>query len=316
MDSTSEQKTQEQQQQKTTQKRKHVTLTISNKLKVIEKIERGVSGRLIAEMFGISRQTVSDIKKHTPIIKAYAAEFDGANNTKNTSISKRMKFRRTKDDRLESALYAWYIRQRRNDVDVQISDLKTAAEELKQQLGITTVVCNATWLARFRYRNNIQDSDIGIIREEDPQSEGSFSLNDKEEDPKRRDEKEDSEINEASAMVPFDFIIKEEEETEDVEEWDYIPSESNEQEQEESTTTTTTTTTTMNMAIPKENSVLKAAREGIDAVINYIGHTSNRELWTHYERLRVVRELIIEDQKKMHGNSLEGVEAQFNFPNT
>jgi hypothetical protein len=44
-------------------KREHVTLTVINKLKVMEQLENGVPAKYNAEEFDTGQQTVSDIKK-------------------------------------------------------------------------------------------------------------------------------------------------------------------------------------------------------------------------------------------------------------
>jgi len=46
---------------------------------------------------------------------------------------------------------------------------------------------------------------------------------------------------------------------------------------------------------PQEE-LLCAARDGIDAVINYVGSSTNQKLQPYYKHLRTVREILIKEQ--------------------
>jgi hypothetical protein len=52
---------------------------------------------------------------------------------------------------------------------------------------------------------------------------------------------------------------------------------------------------------PQESTIrkkpLSSARNGINAVINYVGSSTNPELQAYYEHLRTVREILIKEQK-------------------
>lgn len=134
-------------------KRKHVTLTIINKLKVIEQLENGVSGKKIAQEFGISQQTVSDIKKQKESIKTFALKFDVGNNK--SSVSNRQTLKKPKEVLLEEAVLKWYSQQRSSGVDVRGDELRAAAEEFAKHLKIYNFTCSSGWLWRFRQRHNI-----------------------------------------------------------------------------------------------------------------------------------------------------------------
>lgn len=53
-------------------KRKRVVLSIQDKLKVIEMLDKSVSFAIIMERFGIGKSTVSDIKKNKAKIIAFS----------------------------------------------------------------------------------------------------------------------------------------------------------------------------------------------------------------------------------------------------
>jgi hypothetical protein len=57
-------------------KRKHVVLSIADKLKIIEKIAFGVTIGLLAADHGIGVTTVKDIKKNKESMRKFAMKFD------------------------------------------------------------------------------------------------------------------------------------------------------------------------------------------------------------------------------------------------
>ena len=48
---------------KQAEKRKRVNLSVTQKLELIEKIEKGASVAIVCEQYGVKKQTVSDIRK-------------------------------------------------------------------------------------------------------------------------------------------------------------------------------------------------------------------------------------------------------------
>lgn len=49
-------------------KRKHKTLSIQQKSEIIERLNRGESGKVLAAEYGVGRSTICDIKKKKPKI--------------------------------------------------------------------------------------------------------------------------------------------------------------------------------------------------------------------------------------------------------
>lgn len=46
-------------------KRKHITLPLGQKAEILDKLRRGVSGKKLAQEYGIGTSTISDIKKNS-----------------------------------------------------------------------------------------------------------------------------------------------------------------------------------------------------------------------------------------------------------
>lgn len=57
-------------------KRKRVALSIAEKLKILEELDRGVSGASLARQYNVGTSTISDIKKQRQTIKDYASKLD------------------------------------------------------------------------------------------------------------------------------------------------------------------------------------------------------------------------------------------------
>ena len=55
-------------------KRKHMQLSIKQKLEIIEKLEKGVKPAMISAEYGIAKQTISDIRKSKEKLVKYASE--------------------------------------------------------------------------------------------------------------------------------------------------------------------------------------------------------------------------------------------------
>lgn len=58
------------------QKRKRKTLSLHDKLSVIEKLEKGISVSSVCAEYGIAKQTVSDIKKAKSDIRNFVLKFN------------------------------------------------------------------------------------------------------------------------------------------------------------------------------------------------------------------------------------------------
>lgn len=50
-------------------KRAHKTLSLADKLKIIEEVNRGQSGKILAKKFGVGASTICGIKKNAENIK-------------------------------------------------------------------------------------------------------------------------------------------------------------------------------------------------------------------------------------------------------
>ena len=89
----------------TEKKRKRVVLTIEEKVKVLDTLDKSVSYTVIAEKFGIGKSTVSDLKMNKEKIRSFQREMI------DMGMKKQAKTMRLGDDkRLDQALYLWFLK--------------------------------------------------------------------------------------------------------------------------------------------------------------------------------------------------------------
>ena len=77
-------------------KRKRVTLSIEQKIEILEKLDRGISNTAIASEYSIGKSTVTDIQKSRSKITQFAAEAKDS-----SSFKKRCIVRRADDDQFD-----------------------------------------------------------------------------------------------------------------------------------------------------------------------------------------------------------------------
>lgn len=135
-------------------KRKRTCLTINQKLEVIKYLESGVPVSRICNIYGIRKQTVSDIKKNKDKLNNFMSKCD------ESDMNPRKRMKMARETTLEEALLKWYVQQRSNGVQVQAIELKSAAIILAHHLNIVSFKADDGWLWRFRKRHGILNKRI------------------------------------------------------------------------------------------------------------------------------------------------------------
>jgi len=136
-------------------KRKHMSLSLNDKLCVIEKLEKGASVSSICAQYGIAKQTVSDIRKKKDDIRNFVLKF---NVEKETSVVKRMRL--PLDQSLDDAVYKWICQLRSSGLAVRGVEIQAAADRLAKQLNINNFKASSGWLFRFKRRHNLTNKKI------------------------------------------------------------------------------------------------------------------------------------------------------------
>jgi len=133
-------------------KRKHMSLSLNDKLCVIEKLDNGASVSSICARYGIAKQTVLDIRKKKDDIRKFVLKF---NVEKETSVVKRMRL--PLDKSLDDAVYKWFCQLRSSGLAVRGVEIQAATDRLAKQLNINNFKASLGWLFRFRRRHNIKN---------------------------------------------------------------------------------------------------------------------------------------------------------------
>ena len=143
-------------------KRKHLQLSIKQKLEITEKLEKGVKPAVISAEYGIAKQTISDIKRAKDKLLKYAVESESE---KETTVYKKAGLDRTRvqygrQEKLEEAIMKWHRQQVGVGVAVRGVDIKNAALRLSSQMGVPNFAASDGWLYRFRSRYGLKDTHL------------------------------------------------------------------------------------------------------------------------------------------------------------
>ncbi|XP_042874006.1 uncharacterized protein LOC122254403 [Penaeus japonicus] len=132
-------------------KRKHKTISMLEKVELLQKLESGTSVRSLCEVYGISSSTVYDLKKQKEQIFSYFAD-----NVSQKSLEKRKSLRRGKSTELDTALLRWFKQRRVEGVCVTGEMLMEQARVLHRELSLDhTCEYSQGWLHRFKGRYGI-----------------------------------------------------------------------------------------------------------------------------------------------------------------
>lgn len=133
-------------------KRKHLCLTITQKVKLLKKLDSGVSVKHLAEEFGVGTTTVYDLKKQKDKLLRFFEESDEQSLMKN-----RKTLHRAKNEDLDRVLMEW-IRQRRSEHMPLNGVLITKQAKIYHDKLKIEGSCeySAGWLQKFRRRHGIK----------------------------------------------------------------------------------------------------------------------------------------------------------------
>ena len=141
------------------------SLTLVEKLKLIEIVEMGRAVKDVAEEFAINRNTLHYILKNRDKIREGIIA--------NPGIAGFKRIKQTKSPELEQRVLEYMLESRANDQKLSGSIIKTVALEFAAELGVANFAGSNGWLHSFFKRNkiNISDFNKGV----DPYSEASIT---------------------------------------------------------------------------------------------------------------------------------------------
>ena len=114
-------------------KRKRSVLSIKDKQIIISCLDKGEKGTNLAVEFGISKQQISDIRKNKDKILKFTDNIETSEGLKRKSL------KLANDERLDQALYTWFIQQRSAGTPISGLFLLEKEEHLKCAIFISFV---------------------------------------------------------------------------------------------------------------------------------------------------------------------------------
>ena len=110
-------------------KRKRSVLSIKDKQIIISRLDKGEKGTNLAPEFGISKQQISDIRKNKDKILKFTDNIETREGLKRKSL------KLANDERLDQALYTWFIQQRSTGTPISGPLLQEKAKHFSMQLN-------------------------------------------------------------------------------------------------------------------------------------------------------------------------------------
>ncbi|XP_053960592.1 jerky protein homolog-like [Anastrepha ludens] len=132
-------------------KRAHKTLSLADKLKIIEEVNRGQSGKVLAKKFGEGASTICDIKRNTENIKRFAENSDAK------LLNQRKTLKSGENEELEIKLYAWFEEKRSRHQTISAEILRQKAKSLHQKMYPNqSFHASDGWLQNFKKRFSVR----------------------------------------------------------------------------------------------------------------------------------------------------------------
>lgn len=154
-------------------KRKHITLSLSEKLAVLQRLDKGESLQKIAKELNVGVTTIKDWRKNRKDIESHTMTIDGENALKNRKTLKKPKL-----ELLDSALWMWFSQERRKGTPISGPILKEKAIILHKKLEVgSEFKASEGWIDRWKTRHGIRFISIcGEKLSADAEAANEFSV--------------------------------------------------------------------------------------------------------------------------------------------
>ncbi|CAH1996004.1 unnamed protein product [Acanthoscelides obtectus] len=136
-------------------KRKRVVLSLADKLKIIEQLDKGVTGKKLSEIYGVGQATICDIKNSKSTLLNFVSVLE---NEDGSSSRKTMKTATNKN--LEDAVFKWFLQQRSMGNPISGPILCEKAKILAEKLGYSSFKASNGWLRNFKFRHGVRELDL------------------------------------------------------------------------------------------------------------------------------------------------------------
>lgn len=132
-------------------KRKRIVVTMEQKLKAIQRLEKGDSVKLISAELGVGASTVRDWRLNKKSIQDYCTQIDSEK-----VLSSRCTLKKPTNEMVDDALWVWFMQERRKGTPLSGPILKEKALILHSKMGREEeFVASEGWLGRWKKRHGV-----------------------------------------------------------------------------------------------------------------------------------------------------------------
>lgn len=139
------------------EKRKRVVLGLDKKLEVIKRLRKGETATSLAQIYGVGRTTVNDIKRDAEKIEQHVSKMQSTDG----DVKTRKTMKPARYEELDNAVYQWFIQARSQGIPISGPIIMTKAIEFNKKLdGDPNFKASTGWLDKFKFRHGIRQLDI------------------------------------------------------------------------------------------------------------------------------------------------------------
>ncbi|XP_039285834.1 tigger transposable element-derived protein 2 isoform X10 [Nilaparvata lugens] len=132
-------------------KRKRLVVTMEQKLKAIERLDKGESVKSISDELGVGVTTVNDWKRNKKSIQNYCTQIESEK-----ILTSRCTLKKPTNKIVDDALWLWFTQERRKGTPISGPILKEKAMALHAEIeNCGTFTASDGWLARWKKRHGI-----------------------------------------------------------------------------------------------------------------------------------------------------------------
>ena len=136
-------------------KRKRTVVSLETKLAILDRLKKGEIQAQLASEYGVGKSTVANIKKNEEKIRNFATTMDSLAMSK-----KRKVMRLADDDKLDQALFLWFVQKRSQNLPVSGPVLCEKAAIMHAQIhageSVPPFQGSRGWLWRFCNRHGVR----------------------------------------------------------------------------------------------------------------------------------------------------------------
>lgn len=132
-------------------KRKHKTLSLSEKCIILSRLDKGETSSNLAREFNVGKSTMTDLKKNKVKILSYASASE-------SGTDKRQTMRKSDYPLLDDALYEWFLQERSRHTPLSGPILKEKARFFQTKIypDVKDFKASDGWLDKFKKRHGIR----------------------------------------------------------------------------------------------------------------------------------------------------------------